>query len=83
MGPAEFLVGAQWRGWNGRLAVGIMAETKLVILELNEAGTAVGASTASLPSVRYRGLTLGPDGNLYVVTDQGEIWRVTPSTAAP
>ena len=29
-----FLVGTQWRGWNGRLAVGIMADSRLAILEL-------------------------------------------------
>jgi glucose/arabinose dehydrogenase len=38
---------------------------------------------ASLPSTRYRALTLGPDGNLYVATDGGEIWRITPSAASP
>lgn len=81
MGPAEFLVGPQWRGWNGRLAVGIMGGSRLVILELNSSGTVTSEVNASLPSVRYRGLTLGPDGNLYVVTDAGEIWRVTPSAA--
>ena len=26
-----------------------------------------------------RSLVQGPDGNLYVVTDGGEIWRVVPS----
>jgi glucose/arabinose dehydrogenase len=82
MGPAEFLVGTQWRAWNGRLAVGIMSASRLAILELNAAGIATGDVTASLPSTRYRGLTLGPDGNLYVATDSGEIWRVTPSAAA-
>ena len=81
MGPAEFLVGAQWRAWNGRLAVGIMSGSRLVILELNAAGTASSNVNASLPSTRYRALTLGPDGNLYVATDSGEIWRVTPSAA--
>ncbi len=83
MGPAEFLVGTQWRAWNGRLAVGIMGGSRLAILELNAAGTATGAVDASLPAVRYRALTLGPDGNLYIATDAGEIWRVTPSTASP
>lgn len=83
MGPAEFLVGTQWRAWNGRLAVGIMGASRLVILELDAAGTTTGAVDASLPAVRYRGLTLGPDGNLYVATDAGEIWRVTPSVASP
>jgi glucose/arabinose dehydrogenase len=84
MGPAEFLVGEQWRAYNGRLAVGIMGGTRLMILELNSAGSVVGTVEASLPAVRYRGLTLGPDGNLYVVSEStGEIWRVTPSTATP
>ncbi|MBC7831435.1 MAG: PQQ-dependent sugar dehydrogenase [Hyphomicrobium sp.] len=83
MGPAEFLVGTQWRAWNGRLAVGIMGGSRLAILELNSAGTATGAVDASLPAVRYRALTLGPDGSLYVATDAGEIWRVTPSPASP
>ncbi|MEX2198159.1 MAG: PQQ-dependent sugar dehydrogenase [Burkholderiales bacterium] len=83
MGPAEFLVGTQWRAWNGRLAVGIMGGSRLAILELNAAGIATGSVDAALPSVRYRALTLGPDGNLYVATDQGEIWRVVPSTASP
>lgn len=81
MGPAAFLVGDAWRAWNGRLAVGIMGGQRLVILELNAAGMATGTVDASLPAARYRALTLGPDGNLYVATDEGEIWRVTPSVA--
>jgi aldose sugar dehydrogenase len=80
MGPAEFLVGPQWGAWNGRLAVGIMGGTRLVVLELNAAGTATSATNAALPGVRYRGLTLGPDGQLYVATDAGEIWRVIASS---
>jgi glucose/arabinose dehydrogenase len=78
MGPAEFLVGTQWRDWNGRLAVGIMGGTRLVILTLNSAGIATANENASLPAVRYRGLTLAPDGSLYIATDSGEIWRVVP-----
>jgi len=81
-GPLVFLVGNQWGAWNGRLAVGIMGGQRLVILELNSAGTATSTLNAPLTSVRYRALTLGPDGNLYVATDAGEIWRVTP-TASP
>jgi glucose/arabinose dehydrogenase len=79
MGPATFLVGSAWRSWNGRLAVGFMGGMKLVILELDAAGIATNVTEASLPSVRYRALTLGPDGNLYVATDAGELWRITPS----
>jgi len=82
MGPATFLVGTQWGAWNGRLAVGIMGGTRLVILELDAAGATTSTRDTSLPSVRYRALTLGPDGDLYVATDPGEIWRVTPSPPA-
>lgn len=81
MGPAEFLTGTQWRAWNGRLAVGIMGGSRLVILALDAAGAVTGTVDAALPAVRYRALTLGPDGNLYVATDAGEVWRVTPSAA--
>ena len=83
MGPAVFLTGTQWRAWNGRLAVGIMAGTRVAILELNAAGVATNVVDAPLPAVRYRALTLAPDGALYVATDAGEIWRVTPSAASP
>lgn len=79
MGPATFLNGPQWGVWNGRLAVGIMGGQRLVILELDAAGITMSATNASLPAVRYRALVQGPDGDLYVATDAGEIWRVTPS----
>jgi glucose/arabinose dehydrogenase len=82
MGPAEFLVGTQWGAWNGRLAVGIMASSRLVILEINSAGIATNAVAAELPSTRYRALTLAPDGSLYIATDGGEIWRVTATTGS-
>ena len=83
MGPAAFLSGDEWRGWNGRLAVGIMGGQRLVILTLDAAGAVTNAVDAALPAVRYRALTLGPDGILYVGTDTGEIFRITPSAAAP
>lgn len=81
--PAQFLSGVQWRAWNGRLAVGIMAGARLVILDVNAAGLATSALDASLPAVRYRALAQGPDGNLYIATDEGEIWRVVPSGGTP
>ena len=79
MGPVEFLSGTQWGAWNGRLAVGIMGGSRLEILELNTAGMSTGTTGSGLPSTRYRGLTQGPDGSLYVATDAGEIWKVTPT----
>jgi glucose/arabinose dehydrogenase len=79
MGPATFLDGAQWKAWNGRLAVGIMGGSRLEILELNASGMAVGNTNAGLPATRYRSLVQGPDGNLYIATDSGEVWRVVPN----
>jgi len=79
MGPAAFLVGEQWGAWNGRLAVGIMAGNRLDILALDVGGAGTGTTPSGLPSARYRALTLAADGSLYIVTDAGEIWRVTAS----
>lgn len=78
MGPVEFLSGTQWGLWNGRLAVGLMGGSRVEILDLDAAGMSISNTNAGLPSVRYRSLVQGPDGNLYVVTDSGEIWKVTP-----
>jgi glucose/arabinose dehydrogenase len=78
-GPTTFLDGPQWRAWNGRLAVGVMGGERLVILELSPTGSVLSATDATLPTERYRSLVQGPDGNLYIATDGGEIWRVTPS----
>ena len=79
MGPATFLVGPQWGAWNGRLAIGIMGATRLDILTLDAAGSGSGTTSSGLPPARYRALTQGPDGSLYIATDGGEIWRVSPA----
>lgn len=78
MGPLTFLAGEKWLDWNGRLAVGIMAGQRLEVLALDSAGVATANVNSGLPSVRYRSLVMGPDADLYVATDEGEIWRVTP-----
>ena len=79
MGPATFLTGAQWKGWDGRLLVGIMAGDRITVLQLDPAGITTETMNANLPAARSRTLVQGLDGNLYVVTDSGEIWRVVPS----
>lgn len=80
MGPLAFLRGAQWKAWDGRIAVGIMAAETLQIITLGTNGIGTAAVVAAgLPAARMRSLVQGPDGNLYVATDGGEIWRVTPS----
>lgn len=86
MGPAVFLAGEQWRAWNGRLLVSIMGGQRLVLLHLDANGNVtseevIGGSGLAIPAARYRSLTLGPDGSLYISTDAGEIWRLVPSAA--
>ncbi len=79
VGPATFLSGTQWKAWDGRLLVGVMAGERIAVLQLDPAGMTTGTSNANLPAARSRSLVQGLDGNLYVVTDGGEIWRVVPS----
>ena len=47
MGPVAFMNGAQWKAWNGRLAVSIMGAKNLHVVELNAAGTGIAATIAS------------------------------------
>jgi glucose/arabinose dehydrogenase len=78
MGPAEFLSGAAWGAWNGRLAMGIMRSQRLDILMLDASGKATGVVTADLPATRWRSLVQGPDGALWGSSDDGRIQRVAP-----
>ncbi len=77
LGPCVFLQGAQWKDWNGALLLGVMAGTRVDVLQMNEEGGLVKKSTASLPAERVRSLVPGPGGKLYVVTDGGNIWSVS------
>lgn len=79
MGPALFLDGEQWKGWNGRMLVSMMRGQRIAMLELDARGMAVADATVDLPSTRTRALVQGPDGNLYTANDDGEIWRVVPN----
>ena len=78
-GPATFLSGAQWKAWDGRLLVGVMAGQRIAVLQLDPAGMTTGTMNANLPAARGRSLVQGLDGNLYGATDSGDIWRVVPS----
>jgi glucose/arabinose dehydrogenase len=80
MGHCIFLSGKRWQTWDGRLAVGFLRGSRIDILQMDTAGMATGHTTISgIPSRRMRSLAQGPDGRLYVATDQGEIWRLAAS----
>ena len=78
MGPLAFLEGAQWKGWNGKLAVALMRDQRLDIVTLDAKGMAAGVETAALPALRLRSLVQGPDGALWASTDDGQILKITP-----
>ena len=77
MGPCVFLSGPQWKGWDGRLAVGFLRGARIEILDMDDRGmTAKATAILDLPAQRMRSLVLGPDGALYIATDAGDIWRL-------
>ncbi len=78
MGPIAFLDGAQWKAWNGRLAVSLMRAQRLDVLSLDAQGMASAAETADLPALRLRSLMPGPDGALWASSDDGRILKITP-----
>ncbi|MCY4338097.1 MAG: PQQ-dependent sugar dehydrogenase [Gammaproteobacteria bacterium] len=87
---AAFLNGSQWGAWDGRLAVGIMGigfggtpfGKRIDVIELADDGMSVTeVVTMSLPvEARFRSVVLGPDGSLYTSVDEGDIYKLTPSS---
>lgn len=79
---ATFLLGGNWKAWNGALAISVLKASELRIMQINPAGTAVTAQwTEVTDHGRLRTAVEGPDGNLYLATDEspGQILRVVPS----
>lgn len=78
-----FLTVSQWKSWNGALAVAFLKDSKLRIMFLDPKGNVSFATPVLANGVRLRSAVQGPDGNLYISTDEGEgagaIWKVTPS----
>ncbi|HMO70517.1 MAG TPA: PQQ-dependent sugar dehydrogenase, partial [Paracoccaceae bacterium] len=88
-GSAAFLEGEQWGDWNGRMVVGIMGigfggtpvGQRIDVIDLAADGQSVNsvdAMTLPIPDARFRSVVLGPDGALYVATDEGDIVALTP-----
>lgn len=84
-----FLSGPQWKGWDGRMIIGFAGigihgtpvGNRLDVLDIKSDGLSATRTTVNLPmpAARFRSLVQGPDGNLYVATDEGAISRLTPS----
>jgi glucose/arabinose dehydrogenase len=88
MSSGVFLNGAQWKGWNGRMVVAYMGigihgtpvGNRLDVLDISADGSSAKRTTISLPmpAARFRSVVQGPDGALYVATDEGGILKLTP-----
>lgn len=78
-----FLSGSQWKDWNGRAAVAVLKDRHLMIMQISSNGLTTLSTQKVFDSdgYRLRSAVQGPDGNLYVSTDNGsgdQIWRITP-----
>ena len=78
MSPCTFVSGSQWKAWDGALLVGMLAGQRVDVLELGSKGELLKTTKAPLPEERIRSLVQSYDGNLYVATDSGNIWKVVP-----
>ena len=77
---AEWYTGALFPAWRDSLFVGALKEKRLVRLVI-EGGRVVGEEHLLTDrGQRIRDVRQGPDGALYLVTDEddGQLWRVAP-----
>ncbi|HEX2255525.1 MAG TPA: PQQ-dependent sugar dehydrogenase [Afifellaceae bacterium] len=78
-----FYTGEAFPEWQGNLFVGGLASTTLVRLEMDGQSVAHEERLIEDLGLRIRDVVEGPDGALYVVTDEdnGEILRIGPTEA--
>lgn len=89
MSSGVFLSGKQWKDWNGRMVVSYMGigihgtpvGHRLDLLDISKNGLSAKRTVMPLPMPpgRFRSVVQGVDGNLYVASDQGEIYQVKPN----
>lgn len=77
---AQFYTGDAFPEWKGNLFVGGMKDHKLVRLTLDNDKVTGEEHLLTDRGQRVRDVRQGPDGALYVVTDEnkGELWKIAP-----
>jgi glucose/arabinose dehydrogenase len=77
---AQFYSGKAFPAWRGNLFTGSLKDDKLVRLTLESAKVTGEEHLLADRSQRVRDVREGPDGALYVVTDErnGELWKIVP-----
>jgi glucose/arabinose dehydrogenase len=77
---AQFYTGDLFPAWRGSLFVGGLASQRLVRLVVEDGRVTGEEHLLTDRGARIRDVRQGPDGALYVVTDDenGELWRIAP-----
>ena len=77
---AQFYTGDAFPAWRGSLFVGSLKEKRLVRLTLENDRVTGEEHLLADRGQRVRDVRQGPDGALYVVTDEanGELWKIAP-----
>jgi glucose/arabinose dehydrogenase len=77
---AQFYTGDAFPAWRGSLFVGSLKDMRLVRLTLENERVTGEEHLLTDRKQRVRDVRQGPDGALYVVTDQanGELWKIAP-----
>jgi aldose sugar dehydrogenase len=77
---AQFYTGDAFPSWRGSLFTGGLKDRRLVRLTLENGRVTGEEHLLAEREQRVRDVREGPDGALYVVTDQesGEVWRIAP-----
>ena len=77
---AQFYTGDAFPAWRGSLFVGAMKEKRLVRLTIADGRVSGEEHLLVDRGKRVRDVKQGPDGALYIVTDEsnGELWKVAP-----
>jgi glucose/arabinose dehydrogenase len=77
---AQFYTGNAFPAWRGSLFVGALREQRLVRLVIKDNRVTGEEHLLTDRGQRIRDVRQGPDGALYVITDQtnGELWKITP-----
>jgi aldose sugar dehydrogenase len=77
---AQFYTGNAFPAWRGSLFIGALKERRLVRLVIKDDRITGEEHLLTDRGQRIRDVRQGPDGALYIVTDDnnGELWKITP-----
>jgi glucose/arabinose dehydrogenase len=77
---AQFYAGSAFPAWRGSLFVGALKDERLVRVVIEDGRVTGEEHLLADRGQRVRDVREGPDGALYVVTDEasGELWRIAP-----